>query len=59
MLRVLLLLCLLCGCSDPYVECIEQQKSQYRSLNPNASYGQVLGKLREFELTCSKLTVRD
>ncbi len=45
---------LLVGCSDPYAECIEQQKSEYRARNPRASYGQVQSSQMEFELMCSQ-----
>ena len=42
------------GCSNPYEECIEQQKAEYRQRNPQASYGQVQSRQYDFELMCSK-----
>ena len=42
------------GCTSKYDECIEKEKQQYRSSNPNASYGQVQNKQADFELMCSK-----
>ena len=53
-----LILLLLVGCSNPYEECIEHQKAEYRLRNPNASYGQVVGRLRDFELMCSRFKTR-
>ena len=44
----------LVGCSNQYQDCIDQQKAEYRSRNPGASYGQVQSKQFEFELMCSK-----
>ena len=44
----------LAGCTSKYDECIENEKGQYRTQNPNASYGQVQSKQAEFELMCSK-----
>jgi len=46
------------GCSDPYEDCIEQQKAEYRQRNPNASYGQVQGRHFDFELMCSKFKTK-
>ena len=46
------------GCSDPYEDCIEQQKAEYRQRNPNASYGQVQGRQYDFELMCSKFKTK-
>lgn len=45
---------LIAGCSNKYDECIEKEKQQYRTSNPNASYGQVQSKQADFELMCSK-----
>ena len=42
------------GCFNPYEECIEQQKTEYRQRNPQASYGQVQSRQHDFELMCSK-----
>jgi PBP1b-binding outer membrane lipoprotein LpoB len=44
---------LLTGCSNPYEECIEKQKAEYRQRNPKASYGQLQSKQAEFEMMCS------
>jgi hypothetical protein len=44
---------LVAGCSDPYGECIEKQKEEYRQRNPKASYGQIQSKQFEFEMMCS------
>lgn len=46
------------GCSDPYGECIEQQKAEYRQRNPGASYGQVQSRQMDFELMCSKFRTK-
>jgi hypothetical protein len=46
-------LILTAGCSDPYIECIERQKVEYREKNPKASYGQLQSKQAEFEMMCS------
>ena len=51
----LLIITLLIGCSNPYEDCIEQQRAEYRSRNPSASYGQITGKQSEFEMMCSRL----
>lgn len=45
---------LIAGCTSKYDECIEKEKQQYRTSNPNASYGQVQSKQADFELMCSK-----
>ncbi len=42
------------GCSDPYTECLEKEKAEYRDRNPKASYGQVQSRQQDFELMCSK-----
>jgi hypothetical protein len=47
-------LTLVAGCSRPYEACLEQQKTEYRERYPTASYGQVQGRQRDFELICSK-----
>ncbi len=44
----------LIGCSNEYDICMEQQKEEYRTRNPKASYGQIQSKQFEFELMCSK-----
>jgi hypothetical protein len=44
---------LLAGCSSQYDLCIEREKEEYRQRNPKASYGQIMSKQQEFELTCS------
>lgn len=44
----------LIGCSNEYDVCMEQQKEEYRTRNPKASYGQIQSKQFEFELMCSK-----
>jgi hypothetical protein len=49
-----MILLILTGCSDPYNECIEQQKTEYRERNPKASYGDLLRRQRDFELSCSE-----
>jgi hypothetical protein len=46
------------GCSNPYEECIEQQKAEYRQRNPGASYGQVQSRQMDFELMCSKFRTK-
>lgn len=46
------------GCSNEYDLCIEQQKEEFRTRNPNASYGQVQSKQFEFELMCSKFKTK-
>ncbi len=51
---ILAVILLLVACTNQYDQCIEQQRAEYRQRNPNASYGQVLGRQREFELMCSK-----
>lgn len=51
---VLLASIFLVGCSNAYQDCIDQQKADYRTRNPSASYGQVQSKQFEFELMCSK-----
>jgi hypothetical protein len=51
---VLMCLTLVAGCSRPYEDCLEQQKTEYRERYPTASYGQVQGRQRDFELICSK-----
>ncbi len=43
------------GCSDPYGDCIEQQKTEYRQSHPKASYGEVVNQQRNFEAQCSRL----
>lgn len=50
----ILFIVFLFGCSNPYENCLEQQKAEFRTRNPNASYGQVQSKQFEFELMCSK-----
>jgi hypothetical protein len=46
-------LALLTGCSNKFDECVEKEKTSYRSRNPGASYGQVQSKQDEFEMLCS------
>jgi hypothetical protein len=53
MRKSLLFIFLLAGCSSQYDLCIEREKEDYRQRNPKASYGQIMSKQREFELTCS------
>ena len=45
---------LIAGCSNKFDECIENEKAQYRTANPSASYGQVQSRQADFELMCSK-----
>nr|NDG07548.1 hypothetical protein [Oxalobacteraceae bacterium] len=47
------LLALLTGCSNKFDECVEKEKTSYRTRNPGASYGQVQSKQDEFEMLCS------
>ena len=47
------LLALLTGCSNKFDECVEKEKTSYRTRNPSASYGQVQSKQDEFEMLCS------
>ncbi len=42
------------GCANAYEDCLEQQKAEYRSRNPQASVAAVLNKSRDFEVMCSK-----
>ncbi len=51
---VAVILLLISGCADPYAECLEKEKQQYRERNPKASYGQVQSRHQDFELMCSK-----
>jgi uncharacterized protein YceK len=51
---LILFLITLTGCSSKFDECLAKQKEEYRTRNPNASYGQVQSKQFEFELMCSK-----
>ena len=53
-MRYLLVVLLLAGCSNKYDECIEQQKAEYRSSHPGASYGLIQSRQKDFELSCSK-----
>lgn len=53
-MRYLIIVLALAGCADPYTDCIEKQREEYRARNPRASYGQVQNKQFEFELMCSK-----
>lgn len=62
---VVVLACMLClilwlitGCSDAYNDCLEQQKIEYRSRNPGASYGQLQAQAHNFELMCSRFRPR-
>lgn len=57
-LYLILMFMILTGCSNPYQDCIEQQKSEYRARNPNASYGQVQSRQFDFELMCSKFKTK-
>lgn len=58
-MRTLLVLSLfLLGCSNPYEDCIEQQRSEYRLRNPNASYGQITSRQKDYELMCSKFRTK-
>lgn len=45
---------MLAACTSKYDECIEKQKQEYRTSNPNASYAQTQSKQPEFEMMCSK-----
>lgn len=47
------LLALLTGCSNKFDECVEKEKTSYRTRNPGASYEQVQSKQDEFEMLCS------
>lgn len=49
-----LLITVITGCADPYQDCIEREKTEYRTRNPKASYGEVQNRYRDFELMCSK-----
>jgi hypothetical protein len=49
----LLILMSLAGCSDPYNECIEKEKTSYRERNPKASYSQIQSRQQDFEMMCS------
>jgi hypothetical protein len=51
---IFILVLLNVACSNKYDECLEEQKVEYRQRNPSASYGQVQGRQRDFELMCSK-----
>jgi hypothetical protein len=51
---ILAIILLLVSCSNAYEECIEQQKGEYRSRNPSASYGQIVSRSAEFEMMCSR-----
>ena len=53
-MRYLIIVFALAGCTDPYADCIEQERQEYRAKNPRASYSQVQSKQFEFELMCSK-----
>lgn len=58
-MRILILLSLLLvGCSNPYEDCIEQQRSEYRLRNPNASYGQITARQSDFDMMCSKFRTK-
>lgn len=48
-------LLLITGCSNDYDLCIEREKTQYRTRNPQASYGQVQSRQQDFEMMCSSL----
>jgi hypothetical protein len=51
---IAIILLLISGCADPYQDCIDQQKQEYRDRNPQASYGQVQSRQKDFELMCAK-----
>lgn len=51
---ILLFIIFFAGCSSKYDECLEQQKFEYRTRNPNASYSQIQSRQAEFELMCNK-----
>lgn len=53
-MRTIMVLLFLVGCSNKYDECIEQQKKEYRERNPKASYGLIQSRQQDFELMCSK-----
>ena len=51
---LLIIVLFLVSCTDPYAQCIEQQRVEYRSRNPSASYGQIVSRQAEFEAKCSQ-----
>lgn len=53
LLKLSLVLALI-GCSDPYGDCVEREKAEYRQRNPTASYTQTISRQRDFEISCSK-----
>lgn len=54
-MRYMIVFLLLAGCSSKYDECLENERSEYRKRNPNASHAMMGRKQQEFEMMCSSL----
>lgn len=53
-MRYILMVLLLAGCSSKFDDCVEREKEDYRKSHPNASFGLINSKYKDFELNCSK-----